>query len=708
VVDLTTGVTLDESNAELLNTPVPPGSIAKIPALLAAFEAGVIDADTRIACGGTWVSGSQRYVCSHPRLERPLSAVDALAHSCNYFFATVAMRVPRAILDRAFLRVGLERPAPDADRSAIALGLDGVQATPRALLTAMVRALATPSDVGPWARAAVDTLRTGLREAARLGTAAGLGATGVDALAKTGTAPMPGGGFQGLVVAAWPAVAPSLGAVAVAPGAAGVNAADTVANLIRESWSGRGRREHVETTLQVGRVGHDGRTSVVRMPLEDYVSDVVTGEAAPRSSPAALEALAVTVRTYASHNRGRHRSEGYDLCDLTHCQVLQPATAAARAATQRTAGRVLLDGGEPANVFYTASCGGRSASSDEVWPGLDVSYLEAHDDPHCQDVESWTSTLEARRLVGALKAAGWRGSALSGLSVESRTASGRVGGLAIPGMVPPTIDGEAFRLAVGRALGWHLVKSTSFDVERVATGYRITGRGAGHGVGLCVLGSSRMAEAGSTRAQILAAYFAGIQEGWLEGEIASTDDPGAGERWFRLVLPEADAARYDEIASLVERNLDELHTRLGLERPTALEVRFHPTVESYQRETGRHWWTAAATSGHRIELITLSALERRGSVESTLRHELVHVLTEPVLAGRPLWVREGAAAYFSGEMPAPGVSTTCPTDDEFQRAGSADDLRAIYRRATACIADAFSRGVAWRSLGTPQGTPQGP
>ena len=96
------------------------------------------------------------------------------------------------------------------------------------------------------------------------------------------------------------------------------------------------------------------------MPLETYVARVLAGEAARGSGPAALEALAITIRTFALANRGRHRADGFDLCDLTHCQVVRTATAATEQAARATAGSVLLYRGAPAQVFYTASCGGRT------------------------------------------------------------------------------------------------------------------------------------------------------------------------------------------------------------------------------------------------------------------------------------------------------------------------------------------------------------
>ncbi len=424
---------------------------------------------------------------------------------------------------------------------------------------------------------------------------------------------------------------------------------------------------------------------------------VVAGEAAPGASPAALEALAITSRTYAMANLGRHRVDGFDLCDLTHCQVVRPSTTDSRAAAAGTRGLVLLDGNRPATVFYTASCGGRTADSSEVWPELTRPFLVAHDDPACADSEPWVAEIEAARLVPALNTAGWVGSRLSNLGVSGRTASGRVDRLAVPGLVPPEITGEAFRLAVGRSLGWHLVKSTAFEVERIGAGYRLRGRGSGHGVGLCVVGSTRMAGDGATARAILAFYFPGLDVGSLTAD-RQVRPVTSG---LRLALPPSARGRYQAIESLVERVLSELEDALGETAPERLDVRFHPTVEAYQRETRRPWWTSAVATAHRVELIPLHILESRGAVESTLRHELVHVLTMPLLGTRPLWVQEGAAAYFAGESSHAAESRPCPGDDEFNEAGSGAELAGLYERAAGCYAREISDGVSWAAVGQP-------
>src|SRR5262245_19218977 len=105
------------------------------------------------------------------------------------------------------------------------------------------------------------------------------------------------------------------------------------------------RRQAVSDTLRIGVARQGGGYTVRSIPIDEYVAGVLAGEAARESGTAALEALAITVRTYALANRGRHAAEGFDLCDLTHCQVLRNATAATERAAAATARQVLVFNG---------------------------------------------------------------------------------------------------------------------------------------------------------------------------------------------------------------------------------------------------------------------------------------------------------------------------------------------------------------------------
>jgi SpoIID/LytB domain protein len=106
--------------------------------------------------------------------------------------------------------------------------------------------------------------------------------------------------------------------------------------------------------IRVGFAKPGGGYGAQSIPLETYVARVLAGEAARESPPAALEALAIAIRTFAVVNRGRHNADGFDVCDQTHCQVVRAATLATERAAAATAGRVLLRAGVPA--FSSSSC----------------------------------------------------------------------------------------------------------------------------------------------------------------------------------------------------------------------------------------------------------------------------------------------------------------------------------------------------------------
>lgn len=256
-------------------------------------------------------------------------------------------------------------------------------------------------------------------------------------------------------------------------------------------------------TVRLGSL-ENGRSNAV--PLEVYVARVLAGEGEPDALPAARQALAVSIRTFALANAGRHRSAGFDVCDTTHCQVPRTATAASRAAALATAGQVLTYNGAPAEVFYSASCGGRSESASDLWPGANLPYLQSVADDVHDDDAPWTLELTLEEARRSLAPAGFSGR-LRDVAVESRTQSGRAARLALTGMQPGTISGDAFRAAVGQ----RELRSTAFSISRDGDVLRFTGYGYGHGVGMCVVGSGRRARRGEDARAILDWYYPGLQ-----------------------------------------------------------------------------------------------------------------------------------------------------------------------------------------------------
>ena len=449
------------------------------------------------------------------------------------------------------------------------------------------------------------------------------------------------------------------------------------------------------------RVSVDGRVS--RVALEDYVARVVAGEGQPRAADGAQQALAITARTYALANRNRHRREGFDLCATTHCQVLGAATDAARRAAKATAGRVLLHQGQPASVYYSALCGGQSELASQVWPGADDSSSDLHEDDACRDEPAWTRVSSPQQIERALRAAGHRGDRLRELRVIARNESGRVTRLRVGGFVPNEISGQDLRMALNRTSGEQIVRSTAFEVRRVGSTYQFTGTGYGHGVGLCVIGAGRRAAQGNSADAILRFYFprltvASFREATSRGDGAPRVAPATRDEIVVTLAGEQERDRV-LIAKTVRAARDDISSRTRRKPPAALQVTVHATVDAFVRATGQPWWMSGAADGGAIDLVPVAILQQRGQLERAIRHEIAHVFVDPALAGRPQWVREGAAIYFTEpdvEQEAVGRGR-CPTDEELLRPVSAGAYRGALARADACFRRALTRR-AWDQI----------
>lgn len=84
----------------------PPGSAIKPFTLLTALRARIIDADARLSCRKHYTRHGADFTCSHPVYVPPFSPTQALAHSCNYYFARLAERLPPGEFNRTLAAYG--------------------------------------------------------------------------------------------------------------------------------------------------------------------------------------------------------------------------------------------------------------------------------------------------------------------------------------------------------------------------------------------------------------------------------------------------------------------------------------------------------------------------------------------------------------------------------------------------------------------------
>ena len=139
--------------------------------------------------------------------------------------------------------------------------------------------------------------------------------------------------------------------------------------------------------------------------------------------------------------------------------------------------------------------------------------------------------------------------------------------------------------------------------------------------------------------------------------LAVTTSVALGQRssHFRLVHSQTVERRDAEyVIKLLETNRSELLHRVesaGIDvNLPKLEVVFNETTGDFVGRTGMPPWAAAATHKSKIELQPFKLLKQRRILETTLRHELVHVLINAIGGGQtPRWLTEGMALFLAGE-----------------------------------------------------------
>ncbi|MCL1999592.1 MAG: SpoIID/LytB domain-containing protein [Turicibacter sp.] len=200
--------------------------------------------------------------------------------------------------------------------------------------------------------------------------------------------------------------------------------------------------------MQFIRVGNT-ITAVNIIDLERYLFGVVPNEMPPSWHPEALKAQAIVARTYALYmlaNEGRH--EGFELCDTTHCQVYGGVNTEHINTTQAvldTVGIVLHHNGEVIEAVYSASSGGMTENSEDVWIEARP-YLRSVPDPYEFEPVLWTRAFSTAEMTALLAQNGHNIGNFTSLAITNFTPTGRVSAITITGTTGQiTVTGEEIR-----------------------------------------------------------------------------------------------------------------------------------------------------------------------------------------------------------------------------------------------------------------------
>ncbi|MGC1456572.1 MAG: SpoIID/LytB domain-containing protein [Nitrospirota bacterium] len=246
------------------------------------------------------------------------------------------------------------------------------------------------------------------------------------------------------------------------------------------------------------------------LDLEEYLRGVIAAEVPPDWELEALKAQAVASRTYALYEKRTSGKRLYHILATVSSQVYNGVNGEQVNAVQavvETSGLILTYRGKVIPAFYHANCGGHTENASLMW-GIDAPYLKGVD-CECQSIVKdglWEKRVSVSQVSAALRRQGFRVDHISDMRIADITPAGRVKTVTIMSASgTTTVPAETLRAALGNTE----IPSVFFELELSEGEAVFSGRGRGHGVGLCQWGAKEMAEKGHDFKSILSHYYPG-------------------------------------------------------------------------------------------------------------------------------------------------------------------------------------------------------
>jgi len=263
------------------------------------------------------------------------------------------------------------------------------------------------------------------------------------------------------------------------------------------------------------------------VPLEPYLAGVIGAEIPSYWEPEALKAQAIAARTYCLYIKKRFGPmRNWDVSRTVANQVyrgVKAESAQVWSTVNGTAGQILVTNGtgELFPAYYSSACGGHTENSQNVF-GESFRPLGGVTCPYCIDIAKpdrffWPAvqiekSAVSERLLHRYPKLQALGKIISIAPMEQTNYTDffRLTMIRLIGSTgnSDAIRAEDMRLTIdptGTKLKSMICRIVSKDDEWIFT----SGRGYGHGVGLCQCGAEGMARQGKTAPEILAYYYPG-------------------------------------------------------------------------------------------------------------------------------------------------------------------------------------------------------
>ena len=244
--------------------------------------------------------------------------------------------------------------------------------------------------------------------------------------------------------------------------------------------------------------------------MEKYLPGVLEAEVGLSRPPEYYKVQAIICRTYTLSHLRRHEMEDFNLCDKEHCQVYKgwnKKENELNKAVEKTEGIVIVDSDFMLiTAAFHANCGGQTVNSEDVW-NKKLDYLRSIKDTFCLRQKSavWSKEISVDKWTDCMqKICSNYNSASDSLVVSSDKS-----------FIQYTrkrnydlnsncnIQLKDIRTNLG-------LKSTYFNAQHKNGQIFLSGRGFGHGAGLCQDGAIRMSKLGYSYKSILHFYYQNV------------------------------------------------------------------------------------------------------------------------------------------------------------------------------------------------------
>jgi len=266
------------------------------------------------------------------------------------------------------------------------------------------------------------------------------------------------------------------------------------------------------------------------VPLEPYLAGVVGAEMPDYWEPEALKAQAIAARTYCLYIKNRFGNKrSWDVAKTQANQVylgVKAESAQVWDAVDKTYGQVLVckhpDGAEDIfPTYYSSICAGHTENSEHVF-GDAFEPLVGVDCPYCKDVANWSlffwpmaqfdKTAVQDKLFQKYPTLGQLGEITNIVEAE-KSDYGKFSRLTKVKLIGSDgksdfLRAEDLRLTIdptGQKLKSTICRIVEWDNKWAF----LSGKGWGHGVGMCQCGAQGLARDGKTAEQILSYYYPG-------------------------------------------------------------------------------------------------------------------------------------------------------------------------------------------------------